>query len=99
MDHFTITFGENKLREILAFPQANARHDRDGFEPFDDLDTVLAFILHLGYKAALPKMSAFNKKYLPTMYNTLFTILNRCLTRKNGGIDSITHLMAFLFQG
>ena len=32
VDHFTITFGVNKLREILAFPQANARQDRDGFE-------------------------------------------------------------------
>ena len=33
------------------------------------------------------------------MYNTLFTILNICLTGKNSGLDSITHPMALLFQG
>ena len=87
------------MREILEFPQANARKDRDGFGPFDDLETVLASILYLGYKVVLPKMSAFNKKYLHTLYNTLFTILNRCLTEKNTGIDTITHPMAHLYQG
>ena len=92
-----ITIGVNKLREILAFPQANARQDRDGFEPFDDLETVLASIMFLGYKGALPKVSAFNKKYPPMMYNTLFTILNKCLTGKNTGIDTITNPMALLF--
>ena len=99
MDHFTVTFGVNKLREILAFPQADARQDRDGFEPFDDLETVLASIMYLGYKGAWLKGSAFHKKYLPTMYDTLFTILNRCLTGKNSGIDTTTHPMALLFQG
>ena len=44
-------------------------------------------------------MSAFNKKYLPTLYYTLFTILNRCLTSKNSRVDTITHPMALLFQG
>jgi len=99
VDHFTVTFGVNKLRELLAFPQANARPDMEGFEQFDDLETVLAFFLHLGYKAPLPKLSVFTNKYLPTIYNTLFTILNRCLTGKNSGIDSVTQPMALIFQG
>ena len=99
LDHFTVTFGVNKLREILVFPQTNARQDRDGFEPFDDLETVLASIMFLGYKGVLPKVSAFNKKYLPTLYNTLFIILNRCLTGNNSGIDTIKQPMALLFQG
>ena len=67
--------------------------------PFDDLETVLALFLHLGCKDPLPKLSVFTKKYLPTIYNTLFTILNRCLTGKNSGIDSVTQPMALLFQG
>ena len=71
----------------------------EGFEPFDDLDTVLAFILHLGYKVPLPKLSVFTKKYLPTIYNTLFTILNRYLNGKDNGIDSVTQPMDLLFQG
>ena len=41
----------------------------------------------------------FTKKHLPTIYNTIFTILNRCLTGKNSGIDSMTQPMALLFQG
>ena len=98
MDHFTITFGVNKLREILALPQADASRDSGGFEFFDDLETVTASILYLGCKAELSKLSMFNKKYLPTMYNTLFTILNRCLAGKNSGIDTITNPMALLFQ-
>ena len=52
----------------------------------------------MGYKAPLPKPSVFTKKYLPTIYNTLFTILNRCLTGKNSGIDLVTQPMALLFQ-
>ena len=99
VDHFTVTFGVNKVRELLAFPHAYARPDMEGFEQFDDLETVLAFFVHLGYKPPLPKLSVFTKKYLCTIYNTLFMILNRCLTRKNSGIDSVTQPMALLFQG
>ena len=43
IDHFTVTFGVNKLREMLAFPPANARPDREGYEPFDDIPTLLGF--------------------------------------------------------
>ena len=84
---------------MLAFPQDDARPDREGFEPFDDLPTLLGFFMHLGYKVPLPRLSVFTKKYLPTIYNTLFTILNRCLTGKNSGIDSVTQPMALLSQG
>ena len=100
VDHFTITFGVNKLRKIPAFHQANARPDRDGFEQFDDLETVLASIMFLGYKGALPKMSAFNKKYIPSLYNTLFTILNKCLTKKNSVGLILSHIRwIFCFKG
>ena len=85
--------------ELLQFPQADARPKMDGFEAFDGLSEVLASILYLGYKGDLPRISVFNKKYLAHIYNTLFTILNRCLMGKNSGFDSITHLMALLFQG
>ena len=32
VDHFTISFGVKKLREILRFPRANARPYMDEFE-------------------------------------------------------------------
>ena len=49
----------NKLKEMLTFPQANARPDRGGYEPFDDLPTLLGFFMHLGYKVPLPRLSVF----------------------------------------
>ena len=67
IDHFTVTFGINRLRKLLEFPQANARPDMEGFEQFDDMETVLSFFVYLGYKAPLPKLSVFTKKYLPTI--------------------------------
>ena len=56
---------------MLAFPHANARPDREGFEPFHDLSTLLGFFMHLGYKVPLPRLSVFTKKHFLTIYNSL----------------------------
>ena len=60
MDHFTVVFGVNKLRDLLQFPQADPRPEMDGYEAFGSFSKVLAFIRYLGYKGELPKMSMFN---------------------------------------
>ena len=71
----------------------------EGFEVFDELLELLASMIYLGHSGELTKISSFNKKYLPHLYNTLFTILNRHLIGKNSGIITATNLMAFFFQG
>ena len=81
IDHFTVSFGVNKLRELMQLPEADARPGVKGFEVFDDLPELIASMTYLGYSGELTNISLFNT----LLYNTLFTILNRCLTRKNCG--------------
>ncbi|KAJ9535689.1 hypothetical protein OSB04_un001159 [Centaurea solstitialis] len=82
VDHFTISFGLNKFRHLLGFPSATSRPGAVQFEPFDSLDEALASVRSIGYDGELRASSAFNKSHLSPTYNTLFTILNRCLTGK-----------------
>ncbi|KAJ9561381.1 LOW QUALITY PROTEIN: hypothetical protein OSB04_006541 [Centaurea solstitialis] len=88
VDHFTISFGLNKFRHLLGFPSATSRPGAVQFEPFDSLDEALASVRSIGYDGELRASSAFNKSHLPPTYNTLFTILNRCLTGKKTAHDT-----------
>ncbi|KAJ9561589.1 hypothetical protein OSB04_006749 [Centaurea solstitialis] len=99
IDHFTISFGLNKFRHLLGFPSATSRPGAVQFEPFDSLDEALASVRSIGYQGDLHTSSAFNKTNLPPTYNTLFTILNRCLTGKKTAHDTATQSMVLLFQG
>ncbi|KAJ9544193.1 LOW QUALITY PROTEIN: hypothetical protein OSB04_023900 [Centaurea solstitialis] len=99
VDHFTISFGLNKFRHLLRFPSATSRPGAVQFEPFDSLDEALASVRSIGYDGELRASSAFNKSHLPPTYNTLFTILNRCLTGKKTAHDTATQSMILLFQG
>ncbi|KAJ9536009.1 hypothetical protein OSB04_un000825 [Centaurea solstitialis] len=99
IDHFTISFGLNKFRHLLGFPSATSRPGAVQFEPFDSLDEALASVRSIGYQGDLHTSSAFNKTNLPPTYNTLFTILNRCLTGKKTAHDTATQSMFLLFQG
>ena len=99
VDHFTVTFRVNKLQELLQFLQAGSRADMEGFDVFDDVEELVASKMYLGYTGDLTKLSSFNQKYLPHFYNTLFTILNKCLTGKNPGINSGSHPMVLFLQG
>ncbi|KAJ9550934.1 hypothetical protein OSB04_014979 [Centaurea solstitialis] len=99
VDHFTINFGLNKFRHLLGFPSATSRPGAVQFEPFDSVDEALASVRSIGYNAELHTTSGFNKTNLPPTYNTLFTILNRCLTGKKTAHDTATQSMFLLFQG
>ncbi|KAJ9536628.1 hypothetical protein OSB04_un000177 [Centaurea solstitialis] len=99
IDHFTISFGLNKFRYLLGFPSATSRPGAVQFEPFDGVDEALASVRSIGYNAELHTTSGFNKTNLPPTYNTLFTILNRCLTGKKTAHDTATQSMFLLFQG
>ncbi|KAJ9545265.1 hypothetical protein OSB04_024972 [Centaurea solstitialis] len=99
VDHFTISFGLNKFRYLLGFPSATSRPGAVQFEPFDSIDEALASVRSIGYNGDLHTTSGFNKTNLPPTYNTLFTILNRCLTGKKTAHDTATHSMFLLFQG
>ncbi|KAJ9542402.1 hypothetical protein OSB04_028908 [Centaurea solstitialis] len=59
----------------------------------------LATVRSIGYDGDLRASSSFNKSHFPPMYNTLFTILNRCLTGKKTAHDTATHSMMLFFQG
>ncbi|KAJ9536529.1 hypothetical protein OSB04_un000281 [Centaurea solstitialis] len=99
VDHFTINFGLNKFRHLLGFPSATSRPGAVQFEPFDSVDEAIASVHSIGYNAELNTTSGFNKTNLPPTYNTLFTILNRCLTGKKTAHDTATQSMFLLFQG
>ncbi|KAJ9556343.1 hypothetical protein OSB04_010957 [Centaurea solstitialis] len=99
VDHFTINFGLNKFRYLLGFPSATSRPGAVQFEPFDSIDEALASVRSIGYHGDLYTSSGFNKTNLPPTYNTLFTILNRCLTGKKTAHDTATQSMFLLFQG
>ncbi|KAJ9538987.1 hypothetical protein OSB04_031720 [Centaurea solstitialis] len=99
VDHFTISFGLNKFRYLLGFPSATSRLGAVQFEPFDSIDEALASVRSIGYHGDLHTSSGFNKTNLPPTYNTLFTILNRCLTGKKTAHDTATQSMFLLFQG
>ncbi|KAJ9536611.1 hypothetical protein OSB04_un000212 [Centaurea solstitialis] len=99
VDHFTINFGLNKFRHLLGFPSATSRPGAAQFEPFDSVDEAIASVRSIGYNAELNTTSGFNKTNLPPTYNTLFTILNRCLTGKKTAHDTATQSMFLLFQG
>ncbi|KAJ9536618.1 hypothetical protein OSB04_un000219 [Centaurea solstitialis] len=99
VDHFTISFGLNKFRYLLGFPSATSRPGAVQFEPFDSIDEAIASVRSIGYNAELHTTSGFNKTNLPPTYNTLFTILNRCLTGKKTAHDTATQSMFLLFQG
>ena len=88
-----------RLESYCSFAQAGAREGLAGFEAFDEVEELVASMMYLGYTGDLTKLSTFNKKHLPHLYNNLFTILNRCLTRKNSGIDIGTHPMVLFLQG
>ncbi|KAJ9544245.1 hypothetical protein OSB04_023952 [Centaurea solstitialis] len=99
LDHFLISFGVNKFRHVLGFPAANSRQGTDQFEPFASLDVAMAGVRSVGHTTAINAPSQFNKSRLPKTYNTLFTILSRCLTGKRTAQDTATQSFLIFFYG
>ncbi|KAJ9547142.1 hypothetical protein OSB04_019685 [Centaurea solstitialis] len=99
LDHYTISFGVNKFRRILGFPEANSRPNANQFEPYASLEVAMAGVESVGHLEAINAPSQFNKSNLPPTYNTLFTILSRCLTGKRTTQDTATQSFLTLFYG
>ncbi|KAJ9536473.1 hypothetical protein OSB04_un000354 [Centaurea solstitialis] len=99
LDHYTISFGVKKFRRILGFPEANSRPNANQFEPFASLAIAMAGVESVGHLEAINAPSQFNKSNLPPTYNTLFTILSRCLTGKRTAQDTATQSFLTLFYG
>ncbi|KAJ9536442.1 LOW QUALITY PROTEIN: hypothetical protein OSB04_un000377 [Centaurea solstitialis] len=99
LDHYTISFGVNKFRRILGFPEAPSRPNANQFEPFASLAVAMAGVESVGHLEAVNAPSQFNKSNLPPTYNTLFTILSRCLTGKRTAQDTATQSFLTLFYG
>ncbi|KAJ9544387.1 hypothetical protein OSB04_024094 [Centaurea solstitialis] len=90
LDHYNISFGVNKFRRVLGFPEANSRPNVNQFEPFASLADAMAGVESVGHLEAINAPSQFNKTNLPPTYNNLFTILSRCLTGKRTAQDTAT---------
>ncbi|KAJ9557105.1 hypothetical protein OSB04_011719 [Centaurea solstitialis] len=99
LDHYTISFGVNKFRRVLGFPEATSRPNATQFEPFASLAVAMAGVESVGHLEAINAPSQFNKSNLPPTYNTLFTILSRCLTGKRTAQDTATQSFLVLFYG
>ncbi|KAJ9566782.1 hypothetical protein OSB04_002748 [Centaurea solstitialis] len=99
LDNYTISFGVNKFRCILGFPEANSRPNVNQFEPYASLEVAMAGVESVGHLEAINAPSQFNKSNLPPTYNTLFTILSRCLTGKRMAQDTATQSFLTLFYG
>ncbi|KAJ9536068.1 hypothetical protein OSB04_un000771 [Centaurea solstitialis] len=97
--YYTTKLWTQQIRYLLGFPSATSRPGAVQFEPFDSIDEALASVRSIGYHGDLHTSSGFNKTNLPPTYNTLFTILNRCLTGKKTAHDTATQSMFLLFQG
>ncbi|KAJ9544546.1 hypothetical protein OSB04_024253 [Centaurea solstitialis] len=99
LDHYNISFGVNKFRRVLGFPEANSRPNVNQFEPFASLADAMAGVESVGHLEAINAPSQFNKTNLPPTYNTLFTILSRCLIGKRTAQDTATQSFLVLFYG
>ncbi|KAJ9566395.1 hypothetical protein OSB04_002361 [Centaurea solstitialis] len=99
LDRYTISFGVNKFWRILGFPEANSRPNANQFEPYASLAVAMAGVESVGHLEAINAPSQFNKSNLPPTYNTLFTILSRCLTGKRTAQDTATQSFLTLFYG
>ncbi|KAJ9565585.1 hypothetical protein OSB04_001551 [Centaurea solstitialis] len=97
LDHYTISFGVNKFRRLLGFPEVTSRPNANQFEPFASLAVAMAGVESVGHLEAINAPSQFNKSNLPPTYNTLFTILSRCLTGKRTAQDTATQSFLILF--
>ncbi|KAJ9544189.1 hypothetical protein OSB04_023896 [Centaurea solstitialis] len=96
-NHPLYTVLTKTFRHVLGFPAANSRQDADQFEPFASLDVAMAGVRSVGNTTAINVASPFNKSRLPMTYNTLFTILSRCLTGKRTAPDSATQSFLIFF--
>ncbi|KAI3757578.1 hypothetical protein L6452_05119 [Arctium lappa] len=97
IDHTPVLLTRDLFRQFLHLPTATSFPGRDDYDPIVSDATLCADILSLGYDANLRLPSGFNKKHLITIWYTLFTYINRCLSAITKGIEqsSINILRVF----
>ncbi|KAI3748232.1 hypothetical protein L6452_11185 [Arctium lappa] len=102
IDHTPVLLTCDLFRQFLRLPTAGSVPGRESFDPMVTDATLCTDLLSLGYGADLRIPSTFNRKYLSTIWYTLFTYINRCLSSITKGIDQtsapilrIFHAVAF----
>ncbi|KAI3772603.1 hypothetical protein L6452_03793 [Arctium lappa] len=102
IDHTPVLLTCDLFRQFLRLPTAGSVPGRESFDPMVSDATLCTDLLSLGYVAELRIPSTFNRKYLSTIWYTMFTYINRCLSAITKGIDQtsapilrIFHAVAF----
>ncbi|KAI3729156.1 hypothetical protein L6452_17807 [Arctium lappa] len=100
--HTPVLLTSDLFRQFLRLPTAGSVAGREDFDPLVTDATLCTDLLSLGYGAELRIPSTFNRKHLSTIWYTLFTYINRCLSSITKGIDQtsapilrIFHAVAF----
>ncbi|KAI3718366.1 hypothetical protein L6452_19233 [Arctium lappa] len=87
-----------RVAEVFELPtktQLNLLKYSD--EPSDD--EIVEFLRFIGYAAPISKRTDFRRQNLPSLWNILFSILNRFLTCKVGSPDQSSHTILAVMYG
>ncbi|KAI3735651.1 hypothetical protein L6452_15159 [Arctium lappa] len=102
IDHTPVLLTSDLFRQFLRLPTAGSVAGQEDFDPLVSDATLCTDLILLGYGAELRIPSTFNRKHLSTLWYTLFTYINRCLSSITKGIDQtsapilrIFHAVAF----
>ncbi|KAI3696663.1 hypothetical protein L6452_29123 [Arctium lappa] len=102
IDHTPVILTSDLFRQFLRLPTAGSVAGQEDFDPLVSDATLCTDLISLGYGAELRIPSTFTRKHLSTLWYTLFTYINRCLSSITKGIDQtsapilrIFHAVAF----
>lgn len=99
-----ITLTLEDLRMVLNLPAA-AHGNLTAFEKPPTVNQLKEFFMELGYDKDADEthkfkvLSTFKRKYLPARWARLFSILNRCITGKETGMDRGTTSLYQIMYG
>ena len=95
-----IVLNVNTLRTALHLPSLESLN-LDAFAPTPTDDELIQFLEFHSYAAQtkIVKRTQFKRKGLPPIWNTLFSIVNCCLTGKVGSHDQTSHAMLSIMYG
>ena len=94
-----VRFNRDTIRRILRLPKASKYQRHGQYDPVPSDEELLADIRNLGYDALLNYALSFERQHLVRPWNTLFAILNRCLSPKHSGWDRCNTGMLRILHG
>ncbi|KAI3715926.1 hypothetical protein L6452_22916 [Arctium lappa] len=97
IDHTPVLLTCDLFRQFLRLSTARSVPGRESFDPMVTDATLCTDLLSLGYGVELRIPSTFNRKYLSTIWYTMFTYINRCLSSITKGIDQTSSPILRLF--